>query len=136
MIILDDGHLYDLTQLGGGTQQLRFVKRSGGAVRYKEEWPGVQSQEVLRALINRNKFLNQILPCKETEDALYHLRMVIFLYEVRAWRRKQSELNRKDPAHDDSARPRSWRENPFDDVPFNEHEIEFRLVGEDGHILI
>lgn len=136
MKVIDTGHIYDLTQLGGGTQRLTFVKRSGDAINYEEEWPGVQTQEVIRALIDRTKYLNNILPCVETMDALQDLRMALFMYEVRAWRRKQEKINRKKPAHDDSDRPRAWRENPFEDVPFNEHEIELRPIGADGHILV
>lgn len=136
MKTLDKGHVYELNQLGGGAQALTFVKRSGGAVCYEKEWPGVQTQEVLRALIERTKYLDTILPCIETKDAMQYLRMALFMYEVRAWRRKQEKLNREEGSHDDSVRPRGWRENSFDDVPFNEYEIERRPVGKDGHILV
>lgn len=136
MKILDTGHVYELTQLGGGTQTLTFVKRSDGAVQYDKEWPGVQTQEVLRALIDRTKYLDSILPCAETKDAIQHLRMTLFMYEVRAWWRKQEKVNRKDPQHDDEARPRPWRKEPFEDVPFTEYEIELRPIGKDGHILV
>lgn len=135
MEVINSGHIYKLDQLGGGTpQRLVFVKRSGGAITYKEEWPGVQTQEVLRALIDRTKYLDQVLSCVETKDALYHLRMALYMYEVRAWRRKQEKINRKSPAHDDTGRPHAWREFP-DEVPFNEQDIELRLVGPDGHII-
>jgi hypothetical protein len=132
----DPGHVYELAQLGGGTQTLKFVKRSGGAVTYAEEWVGVQTQEVLRALIERTKYLNSVLPCAESEDAVWHLRMVLWLYEARAYRRKTEALNRKEPAHDDSERLRSWRDNPANDVPFSEHDIELRPTGPDGHIIL
>jgi len=130
------GHVYDLDQLGGGIQQLRFVRRSGGAITYSEEWPGLQTQEVLRALIDRTKYLNEILPCVETQDALEYLRLALFMYEARAWRRKHEGINRGYPPHDDSERPRPWRENQFGDVPFNEQNIELRPVGPDGHIIL
>ncbi len=136
MKIIDQGHVYDLVQLGGGLQRITFVKRSSGVIKHAEEWPGMQTQEVLRAAIDRTKYLNNILPCVESQEALYHLRMALFMYEVRAWRRKQEEVNKKSPSHDDSARPRSWRSLPLEDVPFNEHEIELRVVGVDGHILV
>lgn len=136
MKIIDPGHIYELQQLGGGTQKLTFVKRSGGTISYDQEWVGVQVQEVLRALIDRTKYLNDVLPCVETQDALHNLRMALFEFEARAWRRKQEKVNRKKPAHDDSVRPKSWHESPFDDVPFNEHEIELRPVGDDGHIIL
>lgn len=136
MKVIDDGHVYELAQLGGGTQILTFVKRSGGSIQHNEEWPGVQTQEVVRVLIHRTKYLNEILPCPETEDAIYHLRMVLFMYEVRAWRRKQEKVNREAPGHDSSLSPKSWRNYPFEDVPFNEYEIELRPIGDDGHIVV
>ncbi len=137
MKIIVPGHVYDLFQLGSRfLQRLTFVRRSGGAVVYDTEWPGVQTQEVLRALIDRTKYLDQVLPCLESKDVLWHLRMALFLYEARAWRRKQEQVNRKDPVHDDTARGRMWRETPYDDVPFNEQDIELRPIGEDGHIVV
>ncbi|MEN9338102.1 MAG: hypothetical protein RIQ41_416 [Candidatus Parcubacteria bacterium] len=136
MKTIDSGHIYELEFLGSGTQTLTFLKRSGGAVSYDKEWDSVQTQEVLRALIERTKYLYSILPCVETQDAIHHLRMALFMYEVRAWRRKQEKVNRKEDEHDDSSHPRVWRDNPFDDVPFNEIDIELRPTGDDGHIIL
>lgn len=137
MKIIDPGHVYDLWQLGSeAPQRLTHVKRSGGAVTYSEEWPGVQTQEVLRAEIDRCKYLNSIIDCVETLDAIWHLRMALFMFEVRAWRRKQEGLNRQQPEHDDTAHARPWRDPPYADVPFTEFEIELRPIGPDGHILV
>lgn len=136
MHVIDSGHVYELEQLGGGTQKLTFVKRSGGAIRYGEEWPGVQTQEVLRALIDRTNYLDGVLPCVETRDALWYLRMALFMYEVRAYRRKKEAVNRKSPKHDDTMRPKEWHTHPFDDVPFDENGIELHPVGPDGHIVL
>jgi hypothetical protein len=131
------GHVYDLWQLGSTSpQRLTFICRSGGAITYDKEWPGVQTQEVLRALIDRTQYLDDVLPCLESEDVLWHLRMALFLYEARAWRRKQEEVNRKQPQHDDSARVKLWHEKPFVDVPFNEQDIELRPIDKDGHIIV
>lgn len=127
MKIIDPGHIYELQELGGGIQTVTFIKRSGGAVRYDKEWSGLQTQEVLRALIDRTKYLHSILPCKETECAEKHLRLALFEYEKRAYRRKQEGVNRTTCTHDDSD------ENV---VPFSEKEIELRPVGEDGHIIL
>lgn len=135
MRVIDNGHIYELDNLGGGKQRLVFVKRSGGAIQYDEEWEGLQTQEVLRALIDRTKYLYDVLPCAETGDALWHLRMALYMYEVRAYRRKQEDVNRKAPEHDDTERPRPWRKCPHN-VPFNEQDIEQRPVGEDGHIVL
>lgn len=135
MKILVPGHVYALTELGGGIQTLTFIRRSGGAVTYEEEWPGVQTQEVLRALIDRTKYLDQVLPCIETKDAIEFLRQALYQYELRAWRRKQEAVNRQAPTHDDTGRHRPWRDEG-DDAPFSAHEIELRPIGPDGHIII
>lgn len=136
MRVIVPGHIYAMRQLGDSNEQnLVFVRRSGGAVQYEREWPGLQTQEVLRALIDRTKYLNAILPCVETEDSLYHLRMALYKYEVRAYRRKIEKINRLQPAHDDTERPHPWREFP-DGVPFNEQDIELRPIGPDGHIIV
>lgn len=203
MDIIDPGHIYRVFQINnkGGTL-LRFVKRSGGAIQYTEEWPGIQTQAVMRALIDyvgnadesledceriyslfqlgtkepfsleircmthvrellevledRSLYLNRILECTETSDAIFwlkvakvslvlpsvpydeiveNIRMALWSYEARAYRRKMEEVNRLHPAHDDTARMKAWRDTPADDIPFNAHEIELRPTGEDGHIL-
>lgn len=129
MDVIDPGHIYDLWQLGSDEpQRLTFVKRSGGAIQYDNEYPGVQVQEVLRALIDRSQYLDDVLECTETKDAVYYLRMALFTYEARAYRRKQEAVNRLQPTHSDDARE-------YRDVPFTEFEIENRPIGEDGHII-
>jgi hypothetical protein len=136
MKTLDAGHIYELKQLGDdNTQTLIFIKRSGGAVQYEKEWAGLQTQKVLRALIDRTKYLYEVLPCKETEEALRHLRMALFWYEARAYRRKQSATNRTTSAHDDTLTVPMVIEYPSD-VPFMEVDIELRATGEDGHIIL
>lgn len=135
MKVVDSGHVYKLDQLGGGTQTIVFAKRSGGAIKYDKEWPGLQTQEVLRVLIDRTKYLYNVLPCAETANALYHLRCALYEYEVRAFRRKQEKVNRLQHAHDDSERPRPWRERQYNDIPFTEEYIELLPVRPDGHII-
>ena len=40
MKVLDDGHIYSLKQLGTDEEvEIKFVKRSGGAIQYDEECP-------------------------------------------------------------------------------------------------
>ncbi|HTH92940.1 MAG TPA: hypothetical protein VL576_00450 [Candidatus Paceibacterota bacterium] len=136
MKTIDPGHIYELRQLGDdNTQTMTFIKRSGGAVQYEKEWPGLQTQEVLRALIDRTKYLYEVLPCKETEEALRHLRMALFWYEARAYRRKKSSTNRTTNAHDDTLTV-PMNVNLPDDIPFTEVDIELRPTGEDGHIIL
>lgn len=135
MKVIDPGHIYECDQIDGGSQVITFMKRSSDAVTYEKEWGGLQTQEVLRALIDRTKFVYEILPCKETDEALYHLRMALFLYEVRAYRRKQAKVNRTALKHDDDPSKYARGEYPSD-IPFTEMDIEFREVNEDGHIKI
>lgn len=130
MNIIDPGHIYDLWLIGTDQpQRLTFVKRSGGAIQYDHEYPGVQVQEVLRALIDRSEYLDAILPCFETQDAVWFLRRALHAYEARAYRRKQEAVNREQPAHDDTVREHR-------DVPFGEYQIEDHPIGDDGHIRI
>jgi hypothetical protein len=208
MRIIDPGHIYETTLIDGTKPIfLKFIKRGGGAIQYSREWPGIQTQAVMRALINylgefeyenhvrpklyhlwqlgldspypvrlcnchqvidildilidRSHYLNSVLVCVETSDAcywmgsaqeilrhptddwimrtteaIYAIRMALWNYEARAYRRKQEAVNRKHPEHDDTARPRPWRHLPVEDVPFNEEEIELRPIGSDGHIVL
>jgi hypothetical protein len=204
--ILDKGHIYQLIIPGTSeTYTLKFVKRSGGAVTYVVEWPGLQTQAVMRALIdflsfshehgseprtfdlwqlgcaethpltvasitqvsqilavliNRSEYLNSILMCLETfdactwmicaqgslrddtlsysercDEAAHFIRKALWCYEARAYRRKQENVNRKNPLHDDTMRPKSWRPLICEDVPFNDDNIEQLPIGDDGHII-
>lgn len=89
MRVLDAGHRYALRHLDGdGEEILQFVKREG------EGYPGnvgtcegTTMQEVLRALIDRSKYVNSQIPCEETEQAIEHLRNAIGWFECRAARR-------------------------------------------------
>ncbi len=136
MKIIDPGHVYELKQLGDtNTQVLKFIKRSGGAVQYTEEWAGLQTQEVLRALIDRTKYLGKVLECKETREALKHLQMALYWYEVRALRRKRSQTNRTTNDHNDEMTP-CYHPKYALDIPFTEEDIEERPIGEDGHIIL
>jgi hypothetical protein len=133
---IDPGHIYELDQLGDkATQRLTFIKRSGGSVHYEKEWPGLQTQEVLRALIDRTQYLHDVLPCKETVEAKRHLQLALYWYEVRALRRKRSKTNRTTSAHDDSDTPPAQIPYPSD-IPFTEVDIELRPTGPDGHIML
>ena len=130
---VDEGHIYEIHLSGHNPQRVTFVKRSGENIRHKEEWPGVQTQEVMRAVIHYIKKNYQRSSAPEIANLL---RMSLFMYEVRAYRRKQESVNRKAPAHDDTARPKDWHLYPFPDVPFNSDKIEMRAIGPDGHIIV
>jgi hypothetical protein len=135
MKVLDQGHVYELRELGSSdTQTLTFIKRSGGAVEYVDQHPGLQTQEVLRALIDRTKYLYEVLPCSETEEALKHLRMSLYWYEVRALRRKKENVNRTTNKHIDTQTPAYQTTYPAD-ISFTEHNIELYPIDSDGHII-
>jgi hypothetical protein len=130
--VIDPGHVYNLRQLGTDEKvELRF-KRSGGAIKYDEEWPGLQVQEVLRALIDRTQYLYDVLPCNESSDALWHLRMALWAYEARAHRRKMEEVNREQPAHDDTERTRLWRDREVSDWIRWSHYLADRMRAHAG----
>lgn len=93
MEVVDPGHVYSLKHFD--TKQaktvpfniLTFVKREGdkypGNVGHH---PGTTTQEVLRVLIDRIKYVDNQLPCKENERVLYYLRLSLTYLERRASR--------------------------------------------------
>ncbi len=93
MQTLDPGHYYGLATLDGkqGNQfLLRFVKRIGEGYPGNEApgYEGTTLQEVMRALIDRARYVNQQIPCAETEAAIGLLEGALLLFEVRAKRVK------------------------------------------------
>ena len=86
MKVLDPGHRYLLAHLDGDAEApLVFVKRVG------EKYPGnvgphegTTTQEVLRALIERAKFVEAQKPSRHNAAAIYHLREALFALELRA----------------------------------------------------
>ena len=130
MKVLEPGHIYQLQHLESpGHETLTFIRRNSAAITHQSEHPGTNTQEVLRALIDRTLFLDDVLSAEETEDAVYYLRMALFTYEARAWRRKQQKLNKTEHINDTGA-------ERYEGVPFTEFEIETRPTGPDGHILL
>ena len=101
MRVLDPGHSYALDALepAGGRafgQILRFVKRVGEGYPGNEEppHPGVQTQEVLRALIDRTKYVREQSrqlgdedSVLDNEDLIEKLREALWILEERAARR-------------------------------------------------
>lgn len=86
MKIVEPGHIYELHSLDGAkgeTETLRFVNREGGA-----EHPGTQTQEVLRALIDRTMHCDNCLRWEGNDKIIQHLRMALALHESRAIERK------------------------------------------------
>ena len=140
MQVLEDGHIYLLDHVDGcGSEKLIFIKRSGGAVTHDVEHHGTNTQEVLRAVIDRTKYLDAIIPAGENDNGLWHLRMALACYEGRALRRKRAKLNREAGVHEEMAHDDG--DLPFDDLgwigddPKNRNGIELLPTGPDGHIV-
>jgi len=92
MLIIDPGHSYQLYNLDKLKENyvafLHFVKRTGpGYPGNLDSQPGTTSQEVLRCLIDRAKYVNHQQPCWQTSLSVKLLRFVIWLYEHRAAKR-------------------------------------------------
>src|SRR5271170_5055089 len=86
MVIVEPGHAYILKSIDpddNEAETLRFVNREPGT-----EHPGTQTQEVLRALIDRTMHCDNCLRWAGNDKIIYHLRMALALHESRAIERK------------------------------------------------
>lgn len=97
MRIIDPGHRYELATLDGVAglpYPLQFVKRVGPGYPGNEApaYPGTTLQEVMRALIDRARYVNHQQPCAETEAAAHLLETALLLFEIRAKRVKGKTL--------------------------------------------
>lgn len=138
MKVIVPGHLYEVPYLehpGKGKLLVRFLRRSSEMVQYPYDWPGVNTQELLRVLIDRTQFLYQVGPCEETANAISWLQMALYEYEARAWRRKQQRLNKQANPQAETDRVNSTREY-YRDVPFTPFEVLTMDVGPDGHVIV
>jgi len=93
MKVLDPGHNYMLNKLDvdddarqvDQTARLTFVKRKGEIYPGNENaYPGTNMQEVIRALINRCKYVNAQIGSDFTERAIMYLRDAFYELEARA----------------------------------------------------
>lgn len=95
MRIIEPGHIYELGWLDGTPEragvnkdltvvqnQLIFVNRE------KKPHGGTQTQEVLRALIDRTQHCDKCLRWEGNDHIVHHLRMALALHEARAVLRK------------------------------------------------
>lgn len=89
MRVIDPGHEFELSEIDNSArvQRLTFVKRVG------ENYPGnsgahggILTQEALRAIISRCKYMNAQGHCVETDQIIHSLRMALYAFEVRAAR--------------------------------------------------
>jgi len=136
MKIVVPGHLYEVPYLESrGSLLVRFIRRSSAMIRHSLEWPGVNTQELIRVLIDRTRYLHQVGPCDETANAMYWLTMALYEYEARAWRRKQQRLNKGADPQAETDRVDISRQF-YRDVPFKPEQVLHMKVGSDGHVII
>lgn len=138
MRVIEAGHVYWLQDLEKDTgRKLTFIKRSSKAITHDREFDGTNSQEVIRVIIDRTKYLNDIINAVENDDTVYHLRMALLGYEARAYRRKLDKVNKGSEEHT-SFRERG-KDLPFTELGYKDGPdigIENLPVGSDGHILV
>lgn len=101
MRVLDPGHVYILDSLDGDAPQtIAFVKREGA--RYPGNvgsHPGITVQEILRACMDRLEYVNEQIPCYETQAASGLLAAAALMLEVRAKRVKGKVLEADSIGH-------------------------------------
>jgi hypothetical protein len=97
MKVIDPGHRYEVKNVDGkGRQTVQFVKRRGWDAELLPEdqrEEGIQSQELLRVLIDRTIYLHTEQPWQENVKIIHHLRDALRLYESRAARRHIEKLS-------------------------------------------
>jgi len=100
MRIHDKGHKYQLTMYNGShmsgdeDQILTFMKREGNGYPGNEgHYAGTNIQEVLRALIDRLKYLNNQIPHDANTYAIADLRHALWELEKRAAERHKRKFD-------------------------------------------
>lgn len=94
MQCIDPGHVYDLDVFDGeGSSRLAFMKREGeGYPGNVGHHSGTNCQEVIRAVIDRVKYLDGQIPAPENKMILSGLRGALLAFELRAARRHGREF--------------------------------------------
>lgn len=96
MKIIDSGHIYELASFDGTKSNiLTFVKRIGDNFPgNKFAFPGTISQEVLRALLERQKYVNAQMAFPENIIVIQNLRQALWQLEARAKRVRNEYMQR------------------------------------------
>jgi hypothetical protein len=93
MKVIKDGHLYQLSYIcdkdhdhnnPGHQFYIQYIDREG----LNNYEAGVQTQEILRVLIDRTMHCDNCLRWENNDQIIYHLRMALILHEARALERK------------------------------------------------
>src|SRR4030095_12291812 len=95
MKVIDPGHKYELDNLDGSLKtSLTFVKREGNKYPGNTgHYEGTNLQEVMRALIDRTKYLNSQIYDQRNLAIINKLRECIWLLEDRAASRHSREFD-------------------------------------------
>lgn len=97
MKVIEPGHLYEVENVDGdGTQLIQFVHRRDEDARLLPEdqrKEGIQSQELLRVLIDRTLYLHAEQPWSENVKIIQNLRDALRIYEARAARAAIEKLS-------------------------------------------
>jgi hypothetical protein len=90
MEVIDPGHKFRLEGYDGGEAQvLVFMKREGTGYPFNVgHHSGTNCQEVIRALIERVKYLQRQVPCDQNSQIIQLLRESLILFEDRASQRR------------------------------------------------
>lgn len=84
MRVIQRGHYYQLDHRNGkGKTFIQYVNKEPG-----QECEGVIQQELLRMMLDRNRYCNNCLPHRNNELIQHHLQMALILHETRALERK------------------------------------------------
>jgi hypothetical protein len=88
--IIDPGYSYDLMNMEGGEQRLDFIKKEPveGEARMTTVQNGVTNETVLAVLINRVRFLNEKMPCRENSIVVTKLEEALMWLEHRTHERQ------------------------------------------------
>jgi hypothetical protein len=91
MKVMEPGHTYKFNNYDGGHDQvIVFVKRCEPQSTYpgnNSAHPGTLMQELLRACIDRAKYVNEQIPSEFTQAFISDLRMALWRLEARAAQR-------------------------------------------------
>ena len=94
MSVADAGHVYELHNVGEGTQVLAFIKKEPveGSTELKTVHDGTTNEAVLQVLIHRLKCLNEKMPHMHNESAINHLEIALGRLEARTAERMERNV--------------------------------------------
>lgn len=91
MICTDIGHTYQVHP----EQLIQFIKRKDGQLVNE----GTTNEELLEVLIHRTAHLNSLFPCKENDEALFHMSQALKAFNERTQKRVAQGVETQDKPH-------------------------------------